>query len=93
MFSSNLSEVANSKSTAKLIPFPGDRLIGKARHVADLYLAKSEKAQKNYWCVTQDRYLQSLLKVGVSKLEAETSLERFRDAVQRELDNQNQRKV
>ena len=57
-------ELVNPQNSAQVIPFPSDRLHGKARHVADVIMSKkSVSAANSYWRT-------SVLKHFVARMES-----------------------
>lgn len=71
---------------AEIICFPQDRNVGKARHVAALYLAKStERARTTYWQMVCGRLAGSMGRAGFSDVEIERQIEAFLWAVEQEI--------
>jgi hypothetical protein len=75
----------NWQPTARVIAFPGGRRVGRARHVAELYLSKSEKDRTRYWTQIAENYISAQTKIGIKKNAACASLDDFRKAVEREI--------
>lgn len=71
---------------ADLIPFPQDRNIGKARHVAERWLQKSGRAREVYWSTTVNRLALVMARIGFDDAEIARETEAFRRAVQTEID-------
>lgn len=76
-------------TTAMVLPFPANRLVGKARRVAEVLNSKSKQPEKSrtaYWArITKD--LESQLAASGFEGEIITlQLQRFKSSVQRELD-------
>lgn len=62
----------------KVVPFPQSRNIGKARHVAERWLAKSTKrARQTYWRMIADRYATVMIRVGLSEEEVDRQITDF----------------
>lgn len=68
---------------ADLLMFPQHRNVGKARHVAELYIAKrTEKDRDTYWRLTKDRLAGVMERCGFDDAEIDLQVEAFRSAVQ-----------
>ncbi|WP_018688710.1 DUF6074 family protein [Ahrensia kielensis] len=71
----------------KIIPFPASKQIGKARHVARLFMNKTtERAQASYWEQTETSIRKRLEKIGLADDEIERQVQSFTATVQREVD-------
>ncbi|WP_029042576.1 DUF6074 family protein [Cucumibacter marinus] len=75
-------------SGARVIPFPQDRNVGKARHVASLIRRKSsDKERESYWRQVVQRMAKSMTKAGLNDEQVQTQLVAFRNAVEQQLNN------
>ncbi|WP_404404911.1 DUF6074 family protein [Pelagibacterium halotolerans] len=71
---------------ALIIPFPQDRNVGKARHVASLILKRrTQKDQESYWRQVCQRMAGSMAKAGLDNEQIEAQLVAFRRAVSNEM--------
>lgn len=71
---------------AEIICFPQDRNVGKARHVAKLYLAKKTvRARDTYWDMVCGRLAGSMRRAEFSDAEINRQLEAFLWAVEQEI--------
>ena len=71
---------------ALIVPFPQDRNVGKARHVAATFLArKSEKDREAYWKRTVTSLWRQLARSGFSEAAIDREIDNFREAVQAEI--------
>lgn len=71
---------------ALVIPFPADRNIGKARHVAALILKRrSHKDRDSYWHQVCQRMAGTMAKAGLSGEQIDAQLAAFHRAVGNEL--------
>ncbi|MEO4043639.1 DUF6074 family protein [Hoeflea sp. CAU 1731] len=80
-------DLFNPGHSAQIIPFPSDRLIGKARHVADVIISKkSVSAANSYWQTSVlKHFIARLEALGFNKLRIDNEVRSFHDAVCREL--------
>lgn len=77
----------NWQLPVKIIPFPASKQIGKARHVASLFMNKTtERAQQSYWEQIEKGFSQKLHNLGFSEAEIKSELEAFAALVQKEVD-------
>jgi len=72
-------------SGATIIPFPQQRNIGRARHVALKLAAREGKSKESYWRRSCADLASMLSKAGLNQQEVELQLSAFRDAVGVEL--------
>lgn len=75
--------------SADLIPFPANRLTGKARRVAEVLAGKSsqpETARRAYWKRVTDDLARQFASTGFDELTIGVQLHQFKASVQRELD-------
>jgi len=71
---------------ADIYCFPQERNVGKARHVAHVYLRKrTDRDREGYWCMTVSRLAQVMRKCGFSDPEIDRQVTAFRNAVQDEI--------
>jgi len=71
---------------ADVLCFPQDRNIGKARHVAKLYLGKPKGRDREvYWSMVTSRLTLMLDKCGFSDEEISRQIEALRWAVQEQI--------
>ncbi|MEO4041964.1 DUF6074 family protein [Hoeflea sp. CAU 1731] len=80
-------ELFNQENSAQIIPFPSERLIGKARHVVEVIMSKKSTAAANsYWQTSVlKHFIARLEALGFSKSRIDNEVHRFHDAVCREL--------
>lgn len=71
---------------ADILCFPLNRAVGRARHVADLWLQKSGRDREVYWSNTVRRMTGVLQRVGLSDDEIAVQIDAFQRAVQVEVD-------
>jgi hypothetical protein len=71
---------------AELVCFPQGRNVGKARHVAERWLAKSSRDRETYWTTVVGRMAGVMLRIGFSDEEVGRQTEAFRRAVQAQID-------
>ena len=71
---------------ADLIPFPQDRNVGKARHVAHRLLRKSGRERETYWSTTVNRMALVMERIGFDDVEIARQVHAFHRAVQTEID-------
>lgn len=77
---------ASAPTGALIIPFPADRNIGKARHVASLIVKRrTQKDQESYWRQVCQRMAGVMAKAGLSDEQIEAQLVAFRGAVSAEM--------
>ncbi|WP_026479349.1 DUF6074 family protein [Ahrensia sp. 13_GOM-1096m] len=77
----------NWQPPVKIIPFPASKQIGKARHVAEVFMRKdTQRAQQSYWEQTEKGFSHKLLKIGMSDEAIKQELEAFAALVQKEVD-------
>ncbi|QBK30778.1 DUF6074 family protein [Roseitalea porphyridii] len=77
----------NWQPAPAVIAFPADRWIGKARHVATVFMRqRNDTARERYWRDITSRMVNRLIDAGVSSDEANRQIELFCEAVQREID-------
>ncbi|KPA99980.1 DUF6074 family protein [Ahrensia marina] len=85
--SGNHLPLFNWQPPVKIIAFPASKQIGKARHVASLFMNKTtERAQQSYWEQIEKGFSQKLHKLGLSDAEITKELEAFAALVQKEVD-------
>ena len=72
---------------ADILCFPQQRNVGKARHVAELYLnRRTTKDRDVYWRTTKNRLAGVLERCGFPEAEIDKQIVAFTGAVQREID-------
>lgn len=72
--------------TAKLIPFPLSRALGRARRVAQTFLdRKTDKGQKAFWARTVGQLERHMRNAGFDDHIIDLEIAAFRDAVQTEI--------
>tara|TARA_R100000365_G_C2746354_1_gene75604 strand:+ start:2592 stop:2849 length:258 start_codon:yes stop_codon:yes gene_type:complete len=71
---------------AKVVCFPQERNVGKARHVARLYLGKeTERSRNTYWHMVCDRLARSMRRAGFSDAQIHRQTQAFLWAVEQEI--------
>lgn len=79
------SAVGAPPSGATVIPFPQQRNIGRARHVAQKLVAREGKSKQSYWRRSCADLASMLSRAGLNQQDVERQLSAFRDAVGVEL--------
>lgn len=70
----------------KVVCFPQERNVGKARHVARLYLGKeTDRARNTYWQMVCGRLAGTMERAGFSDAEIERQTQAFLWAVEEEI--------
>jgi len=75
-----------AERTAEIIAFPQDRNIGKARHVASVFLKRvSDRDRQSYWRRVVQSLRDQFLRNGLDEQETNRQIDIFRSAVQSEV--------
>src|SRR5687767_6617589 len=75
----------NSTSTGSVVPFPQNRNVGKARHVAQLTLAREGRAREHYLRQVRLRLGWSLAASGLPAAQVQQQIHAFGQAVATEM--------
>ncbi|HCO55167.1 MAG TPA: hypothetical protein DIT93_09135 [Pelagibacterium sp.] len=71
---------------ADLICFPQERNVGKARHVAVIYLGKdTERGRNSYWKMVVERLAGTMARCGFSEAEIDREIGAFLWAVEQQI--------